>query len=369
MISSADTLKDPTMMMATIGFWAFLRAAGNGDMDQGLLALGTREEAETRDRKVGEAKVEAANHLITYHGLSPRDAAGMVRDTHNAISMDPNSMGTNFVLRAGWYNCGMPVITLGHKLAASYMCTKMPHAVIDEVRSPFPVFLLEIPDGLLRMMDEHNEVSMQSVLIGYLPDATRGHAWSYCVYTSGISTIWRKHWRLSEFVRQHMENEGEALPSAFGVEMTDLDSRSVELLGRLIVSAMLHMTQKSQVKPIGKGHQGHREGSRNGAEPTRRVFQLCHEVRHDMRQAVKDYVGGNLGAKISVQLVVSGHWKQQAHGPHMSLRKRQFIEPYWRGPEDAPIAFRSHVLDPQDRAKIGDKREEGTTRTPQEETS
>jgi hypothetical protein len=161
-----------------------------------------------------------------------------------------------------------------------------------------------------------------------------------------------------------MENEGEALPSAFGVEMTDLDSRSVELLGRLIVSAMLHMTQKSQVKPIGKGHQGHREGSRNGAEPTRRVFQLCHEVRHDMRQAVKDYVGGNLRAKISVQLVVSGHWKQQAHGPQLSLRKRQFIEPYWRGLEDAPIAFRSHALGSQGPTQVGDKKEEGTHAEP-----
>jgi len=62
-----------------------------------------------------------------------------------------------------------------------------------------------------------------------------------------------------------------------------------------------------------------------------------------MRKAVVEY-GKHGGKSPTVQCVVAGHWKMQPCGPGGSERKRIFIEPYWRGPEDAPIAIRPHVL-------------------------
>ena len=46
----------------------------------------------------------------------------------------------------------------------------------------------------------------------------------------------------------------------------------------------------------------------------------------------------------SVQTLVRGHWKHQPHGKGRSERKYIFVEPYWRGPEDAPITVRPHAL-------------------------
>ena len=45
-----------------------------------------------------------------------------------------------------------------------------------------------------------------------------------------------------------------------------------------------------------------------------------------------------------VRTLVEGHWRNQAHGPRHSLRKLIFIEPFWRGPEDAPESIPTHVL-------------------------
>lgn len=45
-----------------------------------------------------------------------------------------------------------------------------------------------------------------------------------------------------------------------------------------------------------------------------------------------------------VRTRVSGHWKNQPHGPRNSLRKLIFVAPYWKGPEDAPINTPGHKL-------------------------
>ncbi|MDG4838367.1 hypothetical protein O7631_17750 [Micromonospora sp. WMMD967] len=52
---------------------------------------------------------------------------------------------------------------------------------------------------------------------------------------------------------------------------------------------------------------------------------------------------------------VSGHWRNQAHGPGRSLRRPVYIHPFLRGPDDAPIKLsttvrmlRSHQTKPQD---------------------
>jgi hypothetical protein len=359
MLSSADTLKDPAMMLATIGFWAYIKSIGGNDFDDGVMRLVCRpnDNASTLLAQQAEAaEAAAAVHLVERHGLPPSQAGGVMRSIRHAVAMDPVMSGTNFVLRAAWYHYGMPVITMGHKLAASYMCTKMPPEVVNEIKAPFPTFMLEIPDGLLTFEDEGKVVTARAALVGHLPDAVFGRAWSCCVYTDGIATLWRKHWKLSEFTKQSIETDPRLL-SAFGIEMTSMDARSMELLGRLIASAMLHMTENDHVAKVGKGHATYKGPGRSGAEPTRRIYQLRHNVKHDMRESVQAYVAGKAGSSLAIQLVVSGHWKQVVHGTGGTLRRRQFIEPYWKGPEDAPIAFRKHDLQDksQDPAKIGDK--------------
>lgn len=45
-----------------------------------------------------------------------------------------------------------------------------------------------------------------------------------------------------------------------------------------------------------------------------------------------------------VRTRVAGHWRNQPHGPQNSLRKLLWIQPFWRGAEDAPVSTPKHEV-------------------------
>ena len=46
------------------------------------------------------------------------------------------------------------------------------------------------------------------------------------------------------------------------------------------------------------------------------------------------------GWKLAQRFVVRGHWRNQAYGPERSLRRKQWIQPFWKGPEDMTAALK-----------------------------
>ena len=50
------------------------------------------------------------------------------------------------------------------------------------------------------------------------------------------------------------------------------------------------------------------------------------------------------GAPLAVRFIVRGHWRNQPHGPGRTLRKMTWIQPHWKGPEDAPTSNVTHVV-------------------------
>jgi hypothetical protein len=109
------------------------------------------------------------------------------------------------------------------------------------------------------------------------------------------------------------------------------------------------LCDESTMRPVGSSHAswakyGHH---RAGKEPTRRVFQVSHDIQHDFRNDLRQYTSGS-GHRLTVQFMVRGHWRRQVHGPARTLRRLQFIEPFWKGDVAAPIALRAHVIDAQD---------------------
>lgn len=51
------------------------------------------------------------------------------------------------------------------------------------------------------------------------------------------------------------------------------------------------------------------------------------------------------GFELDKRFLVRGHWKNQPHGPQRSLRKRLWLEPYWKGPETVEAMERLFKLD------------------------
>ncbi|MBQ0906768.1 hypothetical protein [Micromonospora sp. U21] len=52
---------------------------------------------------------------------------------------------------------------------------------------------------------------------------------------------------------------------------------------------------------------------------------------------------GSQGRSQASRFWVSGHWRNQAHGPGRSLRRPVYIHPFLRGPDDAPIKLSTTV--------------------------
>jgi len=50
------------------------------------------------------------------------------------------------------------------------------------------------------------------------------------------------------------------------------------------------------------------------------------------------------GGHLSYQFRVRGHWRNQACGPQRSLRRRLWIEPYWKGPDTAEVLMRDYSV-------------------------
>jgi hypothetical protein len=48
----------------------------------------------------------------------------------------------------------------------------------------------------------------------------------------------------------------------------------------------------------------------------------------------------------TIQWIVRGHWRNQPHGKDRAERRRIWIQPYWKGPDDAPRLLREHRVVP-----------------------
>ena len=73
------------------------------------------------------------------------------------------------------------------------------------------------------------------------------------------------------------------------------------------------------------------------------AYTVVRPVVLDCRVAVRDYIAGG-GKSPTVRSLVRGHWRNQVHGPRNSLRKWIHVEPFWRGPDGAPVAVRPHIM-------------------------
>ncbi len=251
-----------------------------------------------------------------------------------------------------WVHCGLPTITMGHRYAAALLSTTATIEAVREARSPFPSFMIELPDQLLFTDDPDKpseRLTLRRILVQRI-DTKRGEAWGWVAYTDGKVSLYR-HGQFSEELLPPEEVNGDQMGDPydpFQFEVTDRDSRVIYLIGRLIVNTCLAMSDPTSIRPIGNAHKQWAKYStgpkRSSPEPVVRVFQLGKPIKLDCREAVREYVAGER-RKLSVQVLVRGHFKTQHYGPKNVSIKVIWREPFWRGPEDAPIPVRAHVLD------------------------
>lgn len=76
-----------------------------------------------------------------------------------------------------------------------------------------------------------------------------------------------------------------------------------------------------------------------------RIFDVGTTVVID--DAIKQYVrtGEGTGTSLTYRTIVRGHWRNQAHGPARTLRRKTWIEPHVRGADlNTPIVGHTYVM-------------------------
>ena len=92
---------------------------------------------------------------------------------------------------------------------------------------------------------------------------------------------------------------------------------------------------------------------RRDGPPKHRTFMLGRPIDVDCRAAIREYVEGRRRGAPSVQTLVIGHHKRQVIGVGRTGRKLIWVQPYWRGPEDAPILVRPRRIGSDERSGAG----------------
>lgn len=220
-----------------------------------------------------------------------------------------------------WFESSFACIEVGERLAASLACTSLPKEYVDSIEPPWRCFLI-------RAAGLNVEVLVLFARDGIVKTLS---------FPEGRMSLGFEQ-TLGEWAKLEMKSltGGEAFVSL------DQLQREESLVGRIICGTCVEVMtpQFAKHKAIGPRHP---HGKRKDGLPASWVFNLTRDVKVDVRQAVRDYLSGT-GSSLTLQHLVRGHYKRQAHGKDLQERKWIHVEPYWRGPEDAPIALRSHVI-------------------------
>jgi len=228
-----------------------------------------------------------------------------------------------------WAECAFSTVEPTHRLAASLMATNCPGEYVDTIGLPWRCFAIAVPIGVL--------------------DGTPD-------FMLVLQTLDGKRIRVGSFSEDFFALDDETSLGEYCardlVESDEVDEehrRMTLLMGRLIVGTCIEMMTPKATAFVRSTPTTPRI---KRGEPRSWTYRLTRDVRMDVRSHVAAFARGDR-TSLTVQSIVRGHWKSQPYGTGSALRKWIHIEPYWRGPEDAPIAVRAHR--PGDRSRPGAK--------------
>ncbi len=260
---------------------------------------------------------------------------------------------------ARWAHNAFPTLRLAsHRYAAALMSTAVPKHI--DIEAPWDSFVIEVPSGLIQITDK-DDVSLVDITLiqvlrtPILPYTAEGNlsgdcvpGWTTIAYTSGSVTLHRMRQGLDMMTDDddHPDaNYTGLFQNAFGIEMDDRDNRAHRLITRLVMNSCLAFKNSDEVKQVGKHPKDWSKGPQRGTkEPTVRIFKIGTPIVLDCRPALNEYLAGNKKKTATVQWLVRGHWRNQVHGVGRAGRRLKWIQPYWKGNEEAPILVRPNVL-------------------------
>lgn len=215
-----------------------------------------------------------------------------------------------------WMRSGFAKLEIGHKLAASLALTDVPDDI--EVQAPWAAWSLVVPPDLF---------------------GDEGVARVWCEGTEARFMVGSDGRIIGPVTREMMlikttEPEGQAVAVA------------IDSLVRGCCLALSNPDDYKKHKSSASSPKPKHPRSSGAPDFGQARFLLSAPITIDMRQHLRAALSGkkHSGGAQAVQFLVRGHWRNQAHGSRLSLRKTIRIQPFWKGNEDARVLLRNYKV-------------------------
>lgn len=274
------------------------------------------------------------------------ELAWMMSHTPGATEIDRFAWRSELMFAATWAANGFPQISMGHRLAASLMATTVPPDYVATYQPPWTSFLVLVPDGLLSSVGSSGQPHFVHRIMCVAADSVVN------VGMGGETSGWFQAATFADLVTAPSELAPNVALDSRALESVEAAMRSPGgyqgtasaldvLAARLLVNACLELETSKTTATYER--RSNKPSRRESKTPKTTEYVLGRDVRVDCRAWVQKACRLGLIAP-SVQSLVRGHYKNQPCGPGMTGRKWIHVEPYWRGPEDAPIVVRQHAM-------------------------
>jgi len=288
-------------------------------------------------------RVGAAFWEHTYKcGLTDEETATKIA----AENKDTGFQDDSVQFAALWAVHAFQRITTSHTFAAALMCSDADRSALESIQKQWRAFMVVVPDGMLVIRGKNSGdpyFDFGRILLATYEGRSRMILLATNIRTQDGSTVFVSTYDEAPTFTDLLMLEPDA-----ELEKDDQSRRLMVMAKRLVAGLLLSLqhepnfvSRNVEARPPSKKH---RDG-----EPAHRIVNVGRPLTVDCRDAVRRYIEEGKGKRKSghgayspptVQVLVRGHWRQQPHGPRSSLRKRMWITPFWRGPEDAIIRTR-----------------------------
>ncbi len=238
---------------------------------------------------------------------------------------------------AKWAVHAFQRVTTAHTYAAALMCSDADRDSLETIETQWHAFLVQVPSGMLTVRDASGHVlDYNRVLV------------TQSEYGASLITLDQQNHHPARIVVERAANLADLLgrgeqETAHVMEgpVSDPNLRVIVLAKRLVAGLLLAMQHVDNVRSKTYPAKERKRDGRKREEPAHRVVFVGKPIQVDCRPAVRDYIDHGPPRKgsgpPSVQHVVRGHYKRQVVGIGRNGRKTIWIQPYWRGPDGAPI--------------------------------
>jgi hypothetical protein len=280
-------------------------------------------------------------------------------EVERGTTIQRTTLGAEYAFDIVWARHGLPTFELADTLLTAFAHTTVENIPLQDIRLPFPAFLLKIPRSpVLSYTDASSTIiPVDMIRVACLeesvtPDGRRtttltddpecpvAPAFWVIMANRNPSDIIAKTGSPLDLTTEEVDG---ATPDAALDDVDDPTVRALSLAWRIALNTCLYIHQRKQQNdaPVPKKKKRRPGVTYKLSAPSvlRLPSSMTRKAQHD----------GDSQWRVQRRFVVRGHWRNQACGPGRKDRRLTWIEPYWKGPTDGPQLPRDFFVESQEK--------------------